>query len=793
MARKEQKLTESYLENIREDKGALLQEFLDGQPPEYNGERLLDLWDQIYDENIQKTVIKTVNGPSDNSEPATWVFPYEKLAAVLGDTGSWKWPRMWQRFDEIERRGERYREGDHVNFGMPNKNDKIVPQTVLIVGGGPVGLRMAIELQMGGHHVIQVEKRREVKEGDDLMALGFTNRINRPHMWPFVRNDLLKLNGRDFMSTKAAYPVFTEPETSSIGIDELQCLLLKNALLLGVDFRLGVGFENAKILIDETSFMPSWQCDLKYDKIAQEKYGMSREKNVQVFTCLIGCDGPRSTVRTTQSKYFGNIEKRKFMDAVGIVANVSKCSRKKLKELGFEFSQEPPDMNKGKMVFKDFFKQLSQPVPEGGPVKGGGADADIQSLIYYKAAHHNYVILVPERSDLVKHGLSGKVYSFHDARGRAAGNCQTEEKEKLKDYCTTVLKAAGIPIDSKGPNKGFVKEPNDCMAFDFAECWNTKKSLHFSYPDFGWDVEDDGEWEGKKVVPFIALAGDSLLEPFWPMGLGLKRGWQAVMDVNYCIDNLFNMEEVAEKKGCDPDMEWQEHFENLRELASDNFEYCNRLLVAEEMALGEYTDKGQVMTQLRRFNSDATKPLWEVEIDPATRYAPLAFKNETRWKNMTQQEKRENVHPKVLRVRALQAYYHDREKAGKDGNFLYEGKELISINGRVKSSYGQQGRRPSMSEKKKEKKKPQFGKKAAGAAKPAEASGKDEQAEVKEVVEARKSINALTASMSKLAAGEIPTSSEAGLAELRKMRESLRGAMDQVLQAESSVAKEIAK
>merc|ERR1719414_1983857 len=103
-----------------------------------------------------------------------------------------------------------------------------------------------------------------------------------------------------------------------------------------------------------------------------EKYGMSKEKNVQVFTCLIGCDGPRSTVRTTQSKYFGNIEKRKFMDAIGIVPNVSKCSRKKLKELGFEFSQEPPDMNKGRMVFKDFFAHLAKPVAEGG------ADADIQ-------------------------------------------------------------------------------------------------------------------------------------------------------------------------------------------------------------------------------------------------------------------------------------------------------------------------------------------------------------------------------------------------------------------------------
>merc|ERR1712003_603937 len=104
---------------------------------------------------------------------------------------------------------------------------------------------------MAGHTVVQFEKRREIKDANgELMQLGFSNRINRPHMWNFVRNDLARLNGKDFMSRQAAYPVFTEPETSSIGIDELQLLLMKNALLLGVDFRLGVAYVNAKISID---------------------------------------------------------------------------------------------------------------------------------------------------------------------------------------------------------------------------------------------------------------------------------------------------------------------------------------------------------------------------------------------------------------------------------------------------------------------------------------------------------------------------------------------------------------
>ena len=51
-------------------------------------------------------------------------------------------------------------------------------------------------------------------------------------------------------------------------------------------------------------------------------------------------------------------------------------------------------------------------------------------------------------------------------------------------------------------------------------------------------VEAHGKWRGKELVPMIALCGDALLEPFWPMGLGLKRGWQALMDTCFVVDNL---------------------------------------------------------------------------------------------------------------------------------------------------------------------------------------------------------------------------------------------------------------
>lgn len=670
------RITQNEMEDLQEVKVKLITEFLTSEPPAISGEGLITLWEQIFDEDMRKVVVKCVNGPSSDDENP--VMPYEKLQAVVGGGGNWKWPRMWQRFDEIERRGEAYREGEALNFNQPNKNPDVVAQKVLVVGGGPIGLRSAIELVMAGHLVTLVEKRREIRDEDgSLKQLGFTNRINRPHMWPFVRNDLGKLNGKDLLSRGAAYPVFTEPETSSIGIDELQILLLKNALLLGVNVKLGVGYKNAKIVMDDETCKPSWDVELTYDAKAAAFFGVDEGSNQEDFDCLVGCDGPRTLVRETQAKYFGTVEKRKFMDCVGIVANVQKVKKNRLKELGFESGLEPHDMNRTKMVFKEFFGKIQEE-----------ADADIENLIYYKASTHNYTILVPKRADLVKHGLSGKVYTFH--QGRDGKGQQDEEKEKLKRYCAGVLKAAGIPVDPDLSNGGFVGVPNDCMAFDFAECWNTKKSLHFNLPPPNYTVEEDGEWEGRKLVPLVALAGDSLLEPFWPMGLGLKRGWQAVMDTAYAIDNLYNvglyMEELEKSED---DMTWEDHFEKLLDKCGSNFEYCNRLQVSEELAQGEYADKSLIMTQLKKRLKDPEKPPLLVEVNPDTRYAPLEAEVNRKYRALPKEEKDKFVHPVVLKSVAMKEYYDEISTGGPGGGakaggeIEYRGKELITINGKT--------------------------------------------------------------------------------------------------------------
>lgn len=178
-----------------------------------------------------------------------------------------------------------------------------------------------------------------------------------------------------------------------------------------------------------------------------------------------------------------------------------------LAELGFGHRHGPHEMNRTNMVVGPFFEKIKKK-----------ANGDLKIFMYYKASFHNYVIITPKRQSLIENDLSGNLYHFAVGRGVAG---QQEEKAKLREFSAKVLQAAGIPVDDQFSNGGFVEPPNGCMAFNFTECWSVKKSMNFNLPPPDYDVEQHGEWFGQWLVPFIALAGDALFEPFWPMGLGL--------------------------------------------------------------------------------------------------------------------------------------------------------------------------------------------------------------------------------------------------------------------------------
>ena len=612
--------------------------------PRQQGEDVIYQWDKIYaqDPKMKGIVIDTVTGPSTpnkdyyddiNANPA---MPYQQLRALVGDGGFWKWPEIWKNLDILPRRGPAWRHiDDPANLGkIENPNPNIVPLKCLVVGAGPVGMRLAIELALGGHRVIVFEKRREIIDPESGLfeKVGFTNRVNRPHINNFCRNDLDRLNGRNFMTAKMCYPVFTNDHTSSIGIDEAQMLLMKTALLIGVEVRLGVGYDNAEVDIEnEKNQRPSWMVDYKCDKMAQERYGMD-ESGQERFDALFGVDGGQSKVRVTQTDYLGTPRIKCFKKMFGIVSNLQKVSKKKLKEMGYGHGLEPDDLSGG-----------------------------VTGIFFYKASYHNYFLVHPSAEELEANGIPWQsCFTFNDARGKMINKEKDEQKKRLKKFITKKARELNIPLDETLDNDGFVKAPNDVMSFDFSEFYHAEKSAAVNVPPLEWDVDNDGEWE--VPVPLVALAGDAVADPNWILGVGLQRGWTSALDACFYADNLYNNKTFIGKPHVDDDpvetpVEWDQHMDNIANLIMKVSNASREGKLSPEMGTGMLDEKGPVVKQIRKVLA-AKKldyvPQYQCQVEPWGRYKEYVNEVNKNYKGKALFEKK---HPTA--VRELAIYDHN--------------------------------------------------------------------------------------------------------------------------------------
>lgn len=73
---------------------------------------------------------------------------------------------------------ERIASKNQVKINLKKKSDNLKFFQVLVVGGGPVGIRGAIEMTLLGARVLLVEKRE------------YFSRNNILHLWPYLIDDL---------------------------------------------------------------------------------------------------------------------------------------------------------------------------------------------------------------------------------------------------------------------------------------------------------------------------------------------------------------------------------------------------------------------------------------------------------------------------------------------------------------------------------------------------------------------------------------------------------------------------
>nr|XP_055048021.1 F-actin-monooxygenase mical2b isoform X8 [Misgurnus anguillicaudatus] len=412
---------------------------------------------QLYENFVQATTCKgTMQAFSilcrqldlDPSDHRTF---YSSLKAAVT---YWKAKALWGKLDK---------RCAHKEY---SKGKTCVDTRCLIIGGGPCGLRTAIELALLGAKVVVIEKRDTFSRNNVL------------HLWPYTIHDLRNLGAKKF------YGKFCAGSIDHISIRQLQLMLLKIALIVGVEVHVNVEF--LKLLEppeDQGTDGPGWRAEIRPTDHPISNYE---------FDVIIAADGRRSTLDGFRRKEFrGKL-------AIAITANfvnrntTAEAKVEEISGVAFIFNQK-------------FFLELKE---ETG--------VDLENIVYYKDDTH-YFVMTAKKQSLLDKGVIINDY-IETERLLASDNVN---QEALLSYAR---EAADFGTNYQLPSLDYAinhyGQPDVAM-FDFTCMYASENAALVR------------EKKGHQLL--VALVGDSLLEPFWPMGTGCARGFLAAFDTVWMI------------------------------------------------------------------------------------------------------------------------------------------------------------------------------------------------------------------------------------------------------------------
>ncbi|XP_036442204.1 F-actin-monooxygenase MICAL2 isoform X9 [Colossoma macropomum] len=366
----------------------------------------------------------------------------------------WKAKALWSKLDK---------RASHKEY---KKGKACTGTKCLIIGGGPCGLRTAIELAFLGAKAVVIEKRDTFSRNNVL------------HLWPFTIHDLRNLGAKKF------YGKFCAGAIDHISIRQLQLMLLKIALLVGVEFHINVEF--VKLLEppeDQENEGPGWRAEIRPADHPVADFD---------FDVVIGADGRRNTLEGFRRKEFrGKL-------AIAITANfinrntTAEAKVDEISGVAFIFNQK-------------FFQDLKQ---ETG--------IDLENIVYYKDNTH-YFVMTAKKQSLLDKGVI--IYDYIDTD--ALLSSENVNQEALLSYAR---EAADYATHYQLPTLDYAMnhlDQPDVAMFDFT-CMYASENAALIRERFGHQL-------------LVALVGDSLLEPFWPMGTGCARGFLAAFDTVWMI------------------------------------------------------------------------------------------------------------------------------------------------------------------------------------------------------------------------------------------------------------------
>uniref|UniRef100_A0A8C8X2A6 F-actin monooxygenase n=1 Tax=Panthera leo TaxID=9689 RepID=A0A8C8X2A6_PANLE len=342
---------------------------------------------------------------------------YSKLKSKVT---TWKAKALWYKLDK---------RGSHKEY---KRGKSCMNTKCLIVGGGPCGLRTAIELAYLGAKVVVVEKRDTFSRNNVL------------HLWPFTIHDLRGLGAKKF------YGKFCAGSIDHISIRQLQLILFKVALMLGVEIHVNVEF--VKVLEPPED---------------------------------------QENQRFRRKEFRGKL-------AIAITANFinrNSTAEAKVEEISgvaFIFNQK-------------FFQDLKE---ETG--------IDLENIVYYKDCTH-YFVMTAKKQSLLDKGVI--INDYIDTEMLLCA--ENVNQDNLLSYAR---EAADFATNYQLPSLDYAMNhygQPDVAMFDFTSMYASENAALVR--------------ERQSHQLLVALVGDSLLEPFWPMGTGCARGFLAAFDTAWMV------------------------------------------------------------------------------------------------------------------------------------------------------------------------------------------------------------------------------------------------------------------
>jgi hypothetical protein len=201
-----------------------------------------------------------------------------------------------------------------------------------------------------------------------------------------------------------------------------------------------------------------------------------------------------------------NVTKQLSGGAIGLICNLTPTGGKQEKELrSFALSSH-------------FFKQtFSECAKQTG--------IDLENIIYVRSDDTHYFVCTPKMKSLVEEGI---VKDPSDATPLAMKNLDVAKLQEVTLRIAVfpwVSKELPVLEALKKDTGGVVPAWADTgpRLFDFSKTCRSSEGM----------VCLPGENGGNDLM--VALTGDALMEPFWPEGLGIIRGFFGVLDAVYGI------------------------------------------------------------------------------------------------------------------------------------------------------------------------------------------------------------------------------------------------------------------